>query len=191
MSPESQLRAALPSPWDKFLAELDARLVNPVEIHCAGAFVLIALYGREIPTGDLDYIEAIPGSAVETLQAVAGIGTTIAKKYGVHLEFVPLGGIADVPENYASRLIDLFPGRFARLRLRALESHDLILSKLTRNAARDERDVAFLAGKGIIDRATLEERYRRELRPNLSNEERHDLTLHLWIEGYLQKAGGS
>jgi len=185
MSAETQHAAVLPAPWDKFLAELDAQLEDTVELHCAGAFVLVVLYGREVLTGDLDYIAAIPGSAVETLQAVAGIDTTIAKKYGVHLEFVPLGGIADVPENYASRLIDLFPRRFAKLDLRALDPHDLVLSKLTRNAARDERDVAFLAGKGIIDRATLEERYRRELRPNLSNEERHDLTLHLWIEGYL------
>lgn len=187
MSPESPAAAALPSPWGKFLAELDAGLTSTVEIHCAGAFVLIALYGREIPTGDLDYIEAIPPSEVETLQALAGPDSRIARKHGVHLQFVPLGGIADVPENYASRLVELFPERFSRLRLRALEAHDLVLSKVTRNAARDERDFAFLAQKSILDPALLRQRYLQELRPNLANEERHDLTLKLWIEAYLQR----
>lgn len=182
MSPE-----VLPSPWDKFLAALDDRLANPVEIHCAGAFVLIVRFGRDTPTGDLDYIEAIPSREVETLQAAGGLDSMLARKYGVHLQFVPLGGIADVPENYASRLLDLFPGRFSKLRLRALEAHDLVLSKLTRNAARDERDFAFLAEQGILDPVLLRQRYRQELRPNLANEGRHNLTLKLWIEAYLEK----
>lgn len=187
MLPDSRAPALLPSPWDKFLAELDAQLANAVELHCAGAFVLIVLYGREIPTGDLDYVEAIPPSQIETLQAVAGPDSAIARRYGVHLQFVPLGGIADVPENYVSRLVELVPGRFPKLRLRALDAHDLVLSKLTRNATRDERDFAFLAEKGILDPALLKKRYLEELRPNLANEERHDLTLRLWMEAYLEK----
>lgn len=184
MSPESHQLATLPTPWDKFLKEVDELLSRPVEIHCLGAFVLIVLYGREIPTGDIDYIETIPPEETVALESLAGQQSKLAKKYGVYFQFVPLGGIADVPENYAARLIDLFPGRFSNLRLRALDPYDLILSKVTRNAARDERDVAFLASKRIIDRAVLEERYRRELRPNLANEEKHDLTFRLWIEGY-------
>lgn len=187
MSTEARAAAVLPSPWGKFLAELDAQLSNTVEVHCAGGFVLIVLYGREIPTGDLDYIEAIPVGSADTLQALAGPDTSIAKKYGLHLQFVPFGGIADVPENYASRLVDLFPGRFSKLRLRALDPHDLALSKLTRNAARDERDFAFLVEKGVLDATLLRRRYQEELRPNLANEERHDLTLRLWIEAYLEK----
>lgn len=187
MSADTQQATVLPAPWDRFLDALDAQLEAPVELHCAGAFVLIVLYGREVLTGDLDYIEAIPVSAVETLQSLAGPGTPIAQKYGVHLQFVPFGGIADVPENYASRLIDLFPERLSKLRLRALDPHDLVLSKITRNAARDERDFAFLVDKGVLDAALLEKRYVDELRPNLANEERHDLTLKLWIEAYLQR----
>ena len=161
MSPE-QPAPVLRAPWEKFLTELDAQLEEAVELHCAGAFVLAVLYGGEVLTGDLDYIEAIPAGAVGTLQDLAGSGTALAKKYRVHLEFVPKGGIIDVPDNYASRLVDLFPGRFVKLRLRALEPHDLVLSKLTRNAARDERDFAFLAAKGLLDPDVLEERYRRE-----------------------------
>lgn len=187
MSADTQQAAVLPAPWDKFLDALDAQLEDPVELHCAGAFVLVVLYGTEVLTGDLDYIEAIPVSAVETLQSLAGPDTAIAQKYGVHLQFAPLGGIADVPENYASRLINLFPERFSKLRLRVLDPHDLALSKLTRNAARDERDFAFLAEKGVLDPALLKKRYLEELRPNLANEERHDLTLKLWIEAYLQR----
>jgi hypothetical protein len=186
MSTESQPRATLPRPWDKFLQEVDELLGRPVEIHCLGGFVLIVLYGREIPTGDIDYIEAIPPEEVTNLERLAGRESKLASKYGVYFQFVPVGGIADVPENYATRLIDLFPARFSKLRLQALDPYDLILSKVTRNAARDERDVAFLASKRIIDPVILEERYREELRPNLVNEERHDLTLRLWVEGYFQ-----
>lgn len=187
MPSESRPRAALPSPWDEFLAELDSQLEHTVEMHCAGAFVLIALYGREIPTGDIDYIEAIPPEDVETLQTLAGPDSRMAKKYGLQLQFVPKGGIADVPENYASRLIRLFPGCFSNLHLRALDPHDLVLSKVTRNAPRDERDFAFLAGKGLLDPAVLQDRYQEEMRPYISNEERHELTLKLWLEAYFPR----
>jgi hypothetical protein len=30
----------LPSPWKEFLAELDSRLEEPLELHCIGGFVL-------------------------------------------------------------------------------------------------------------------------------------------------------
>ncbi len=90
--------------------------------------------------------------------------------------------VASVPEDYAGRLIPMFPAAYEKIGLFALEAHGLALSKLERNGARDREDVKFLAQAGHLDAATLEARYRSELRAYLANPERHDLTLRLWIE---------
>jgi hypothetical protein len=97
----------------------------------------------------------------------------------VHVQHV---GIVTVPENYAGRLIPIFPGAYRRVRLAGLEAYDLALSKLERNSARDREDVKFLARAVPLNLTTLEERYRSELRPYLAAAERHDLTMRLWIE---------
>ena len=76
----------------------------------------------------------------------------------------------------------LFDQVYRRLRLFALEAHDLALSKLERNSARDREDVRFLARVVPLDTEELEARYRKELRPYLANTDRHDLTMRLWLE---------
>ncbi len=78
----------------------------------------------------------------------------------------------------------MFLGAWHRLHLFALEANDLALSKLVRNIERDRNDVQQLARAGRIKADILKERYYSELRPNLSNESRHDLTLQLWLESY-------
>jgi hypothetical protein len=60
------------------------------------------------------------------------------KKYKVYLDYV---GVARVPENYEERLIEMFAGKFKRLRICALDPYDLALSKLERNIQRDRDDV--------------------------------------------------
>jgi hypothetical protein len=76
----------------------------------------------------------------------------------------------------------MFPAAYRRVLLLGLEAHDLALSKLERNSARDREDVKYLARTAPLDLAVLEGRYFSELRPYLSNVERHDLTLRLWLE---------
>jgi len=183
MPAETRARSLLPAPWEGFLAELDEKLEFPVELHCLGGFVLLVLYERPIQTADLDTLAVIPNSASSLLEELAGRGSPLHEKHRVYLQIVT---VAEVPEDYEVRLIDLFPGRHGNLRLRALEAHDLALSKLVRNHPIDERDFAFLVEKGVINRKTLEERYRSELRPNLANPERCDVTLRLWVESYLR-----
>ena len=77
---------------------------------------------------------------------------------------------------------ELFPGEFIRLRLFALEVHDLVLAKLVRNSPVDLEDAKFLAKTGRLNETVLKQRYEKELRPYLANEKRHDLTLKLWLE---------
>ncbi len=177
MSPDSF--DSLPPRWSAFLKEVDELLAAPVQLHCLGGFVLAATYGLPRPTGDLDYITAIPLHGLPNLEETAGRDSGLARKHKLYFQHVT---VADVPEDYEGRLIQLFPGRFSRLGLRALEVHDLTLAKLVRNSPVDLEDAKFLANAGKLDAGILKERYEQELRPNLANETRHDLTLRLWLD---------
>jgi len=183
MLPKDGTDFILPPPWDQFLSELDTLLSRRVELHCLGGFVLTALYGLPRPTGDIDYIAALPGEEVGTIQAVAGRESRLAKKHRLHVHYAT---IADVPENYEKRLVDVFPQRFTNLRLLALDPHDIVLSKLTRNSPVDDQDVQFLVQRRILDPTVLRERYERELKPNISSEQKHDTTLKLWLDYFNQ-----
>jgi len=179
MSPKAPADPSLPPPWLDFLEELDQLLPQTVELHCLGGFVLAALYGWPRPTGDLDCIAVVPSTAVSIVCSLAGSDSALTKKHRLHFQLVT---VADVPEEYASRLQEMLPGRFQKLRLLSLEPHDLVLSKLTRNSPVDDADVLFLVKKGLLNPATLKGRYEQELRPNLSNVSRHDTTMNLWLE---------
>ncbi len=169
--------------WNEFLNKVEGCLSDPIQLHCLGGFVLTACYGLPRATGDLDYISVVPAAGAEALEAIAGRNSKLAKKYGLYFQYVT---VADVPENYEERLVEIFRGRFSHLHLFALEVHDLVLAKLVRNHPVDLEDVKFLAKVGFLNQKTLRERYKGELRPNLSNQERHDLTLELWIEACFQ-----
>jgi hypothetical protein len=60
---------------------------------------------------------------------------------------------------------------FRNLRLRALERHDLVLTKLVRNSDRDPEDVTRIASGPGLDPTMLKERYQTELRFQLGNQE--------------------
>jgi len=170
-----------PEPWHSFFVALDGALDEPVELHCAGGFVMSMLHGMPRPTIDVDFFSAVPQGKIKTLEAVAGKGSSLHQRHHVHLQFV---GVVTVPENYPDRLMEMFPASYERLRLFGLEAHDLALSKLERNAARDREDVKYLARAVPLNAALLETRYHSELRPYLAHPERHDLTVRLWLEAF-------
>ena len=176
------MSSELRSPWREFLSEVDRRLPGPVELHCLGGFVAAMHYHLDRPTNDLDYIEIIPRDSARVLEEMAGRESQLAKKY--HLYFQRIA-VASLPESYAERLTELFPGRFRNLRLLALDPHDLALSTLTRNSPVDREDVAHLAKTVPLDPVVLRTRYQQELRPIvIGDPERHDRTLEMWIESY-------
>jgi hypothetical protein len=167
----------LSSPWREFLAELDAALPESVDLHCIGGFVVNAYCGLPRPTGDIDYYTAIPADV--NLDAIAGRGSTLAKKHGVYLQRV---AVNNMPDDYDSRLTEMFPQQFEKLRLFAPDPYDLILSKLERNSPKDRHDSAYLFRELRLSTKALHERYQNELLPYLARPEREDLTLKLWIE---------
>jgi hypothetical protein len=181
------MRIRIPAPWSAFLRDVDRSLEKPVEVHCLGGFVLAVAWGLPRPTGDVDFVEIKPSEAGEGLLRIAGEGSDLARRYSIHFHRVT---VAEYPEGYASRLIDLTPRGFRRLRLCAFEVHDLLLAKLGRNSARDRADVEFLVKKRIIDLLLLEERYEAELRPYVLDEDRHSGALRLWLDEFFGPKSG-
>jgi hypothetical protein len=180
----SATRRELPPPWPAFLERVDRELPQDIALHCLGGFVAALIYDLPRPTNDLDYVEVVPHDAMNLLQRIAGAGSALAMKYRVHLQHV---GVASLPASYADRLSEMTPASLRRLRLLALESHDLALSKLARNSPIDRDDVARLAKAVPLDADTLRARYRAELRPIIiGHPERHDRTLEMWIEAYFR-----
>ena len=167
----------LPSPWHEFLHEVDAIVAEPLDLHCIGGFVICNFYGLSRPTADIDYCSAVPANL--NLAELAGEGSLLARKYKVWLHRV---AVMTMPENYETRLVEMFPREFKNLRLFAPDPYDFILSKLERNGAKDRDDADHLFKAEKLSSEMLRERYEKELRPNLFNEDKQDTTLKLWIE---------
>jgi hypothetical protein len=144
-----------------------------------GGFVVTQLYGFSRPTADIDTLSIVPRNEAAIIRELGCQGGLLHAKYKIYLDFV---AVACVPEDYEERLTEMYPQAFRRLRLFALDPYDLALSKLERNIERDRDDVRFLARAIPLDLEILQERYRKELRWQLGNPEREDLTLKLWIE---------
>ena len=185
MSPEKN--ADLPSPWAEFLEELDALLLEQVQLRCIGGCVVSLFHGLPRVTGDVDYCLVLPSHCVSNLREMAGPESKLAKKYKLHLQHV---AVNTIPEDWEARLVEMFPGRFKNLHLYAPDPYDLILSKLERNSSKDRDDVAYLAKTLHLNPQRLRERYEKELHPYLASEGRHDLTLKLWIDACFQSANG-
>jgi hypothetical protein len=168
-----------PEPWHSFFLDIDVAFDQPIALQCIGGFAIAMLYSLPRPTVDVDFLSVVPADAIGRLAELAGMGSALHKKHGVYVQHV---GIVTVPENYADRLIPIFPAAYRKVHLAGLEAHDLALSKLERNSGRDREDVKFLARAVPLDLTILEDRYRSELRPYLAAAERHDLTMRLWIE---------
>ena len=169
----------IPEPWRSFLRELDELAEEETRLDCMGGFVVTQLYGSLRTTADLDVMEVAPRGQMARLLESGRLGGRLHRKYKVYLEHV---GVAKVPEDYEERLTEIFAGTFRRLRLCALDPYDLALSKLERNIQRDRDDVKFLARTVPFDLSVLRERYEKELRWQLGNPEREDLTLRMWVE---------
>ena len=94
-------------------------------------------------------------------------------------------GVADLPEEYESRL-EAIELKLEKLKLWALDPYDLLLSKVSRNSPRDQDDAKYLISKVQLKFETLENRWKQEMAPWISNRDRHDLTIELWKE-YFRK----
>jgi hypothetical protein len=169
----------IPEPWRSFLRELDQQATEETRLDCMGGFVVTVLYRFSRETSDLDVLLIAPREQRTSLLKLGAQGGEFHKKYRVYLDYV---GVAKIPEDYEERLTEMFAGTFNHLRICALDPYDLALSKLERNIQRDRDDVKHLARSVPLDLEILKQRYEKELRWQLGNPAREDLTLKLWIE---------
>ncbi len=111
---------------------------------------------------------------------LAGKGSPLEKKHRVCIDHV---GVANYPDHYESRLVRVFPV-WSKVRLWALEPHDLALTKLERSNDRDIRDGMSLAQAGLIDRATLISRFETEFEPYITERTPtwNRSTLKMWVD---------
>ncbi len=175
-------------PWKSFFAEMDAALSQEVVLHCLGGFVAKMIYDLPRETSDVDVLPIASNKEIDSVIRTAVEGSELHKKYGVYLQVV---GLAPIPEEYESRLTEMFPGALEQVRLFALDPYDLALSKLERNSQRDRDDVKHLARVVPFDVEILWRRFEDELKPDLSNPERETLTLQLWIDAIKEERAQS
>lgn len=171
-------RKALHEPWRSFFEALDRELAAPCDLHCFGGFVLTEHYGVARSTIDVDVVD-VRGAEIADIARRAGRGSPLHRRHRAYVDVVT---IAEIPDDYESRLIDMQVGGLTHLRLLAFERHDLVLAKLARNTDRDREDVVALAQGPGLDTTLLRARYLDELRPTLGRPDREDLTLELWVE---------
>jgi hypothetical protein len=178
----------VPEPWNSFLGELDRGATEETRLDCMGGFVVTILYGLSRATADLDVLLIAPREQRAPLLELGVRGGALHRKYKIYLDYV---SVAKVPEDYEERLTEMFPGAYEHLRICALDPYDLALSKLERNIQRDRDDVKHLAQSVPLDLRILKERYEKELRWQLGNPKREDLTLRLWTEMIEEEKSGT
>ncbi len=153
-----------------------------------GGFVATLLYGLPRATSDLVVLLIAPREQREPPLELGIRGGALHKKDKVFLDYVR---VATVPEDYEERLSEMFPEAYKHLRICVLDPYDLALSKLERNIQRDRDDVKHLAQFVPLDLKILKERYEKELRWQLGNSEREDLTLRLRTEMIEEERSGA
>ena len=103
----------LPEKWQNFLKEIDDSLEKETVLRCIGGFVIRAMYNFTRETSDLDYVDYIPGEDSEKLYTLAGIEGKLFAKYKMYLDDVT---VAQTPDSYEDRLIEIYPDEFKYLR---------------------------------------------------------------------------
>ncbi|MGA9042734.1 MAG: DUF6036 family nucleotidyltransferase [Terriglobales bacterium] len=171
----------VPEPWNSFIRDLDQVVKGPADFHCIGGFVVTNLYHFERQTRDLDVLAIRSTSDLGELYERAQEGSELHKKHHVYLHRVTV--IEAYPEDYDTRMTEMYAGAFTNIRLFAVEAHDLALMKLQRNNERDREDVKHLARTRCLTIKQLQDRYAQEMRSYIAlPEQRTDPIVELWIE---------
>jgi len=175
LSPDSPLLKSLTF----FLARLDECLPlgeKTVLYVGGGAAVLLAFDGK-LGTVDVDFIGEKTG-VLQQLSEVAGKGSELHRETEYYVDVVPPGLF---PQEWGwrdrARTVDV-PG-VARIELKTLELHDLILSKLRRFGGKDRQDVRDLCDRSEFDVEILRARYAQaRLRFDRDEREKIDENFH-------------
>lgn len=141
------------------LRELDARLEDPPrEVWMGGGAAILLAYDGTVATVDIDLIGEKTGLLLH-LSGLAPKGSALHRSTHLYCDVVP-PGLFPSEFGWRSRAIAIDLPELSHLRIRVLEIHDLILSKLKRFSPKDREDIRHLSGRTQVDLGTLRERYR-------------------------------
>jgi hypothetical protein len=143
-----------------FLKGLEQQLESNqvVELYVGGGAAILLAYDGKLSTVDVDFIGQNSGLLRE-LEKLLGKGSKIHRETQLYLDIVPPGYFPS-DMGWRSRTVRVNLPEVPRIKLRVLEIHDLIISKLKRFSDKDRRDVRDLCTRSEVDIDTLRARYR-------------------------------
>ena len=167
----------VPEPWDSFLRELDEKAAEETRLDCMGGFVVTQLYGFSRETSDLDVLVIAPKSSSSLCSHAK------AESFTKSIGFIWTTWASQKCRRTMKAVL-------RKCFLRRTSVCACVPSILTiwhypswsGTSKRDRDDVKHLARSVPLDLNVLKVRYEKELRWQLGNPEREDLTLKLWIE---------
>ena len=139
---------------------LAARNLSSV-LYLSGGAAVVLCYGGAEKTKDVDAVGP-KDAALEALEAFAGRNSEVHRKTGLYFECVPplYAAAGGIPGALAERAAAVELGiELKAIELRALEIHDLIVSKIRRLGAKDREDIRLLTQHPDFDADTLIDRY--------------------------------
>ncbi len=143
-----------------FLTSADRHLKKKAELVLIGGSAAALAHGATSITDDIDSTEH-PSSVLEAALEAARRETGLA---------IPVGKstVADFPYEYESRLVRCLP-TLKRLKVWALEKHDLALSKAVRCEETDLQQLAEIHQRSPFDFDTLIARFQKEMGHAIGN----------------------
>jgi hypothetical protein len=164
----------------EFLARLDEHLEvpEPIDVYIGGGAAVLLAYEGQLATVDVDFIGQKAGVLLE-LSELAKKNSAIHESTHLYLDIVP-PGLFPSDFGWKNRTLVLDLPKLNKMRVRVLEIHDLIISKLKRFAPKDRQDIRALCETHDVDIATLRARYRgaRQLR---DYDEREKMDAHFRV----------
>ncbi len=143
-----------------FLKSLDEHLRQDreIELFLGGGAAILLAYDGKLATVDVDCIGQKSGLLLE-LSELSKKGSEIHRLTKLYLDVVP-PGLFPSDLGWRNRTVPVNVPELRRIKLRVLEVHDLIISKLKRFAGKDRQDVRDLCGRTEVNVETLRSRYR-------------------------------
>jgi Nucleotidyltransferase of unknown function (DUF6036) len=140
-----------------FLKAIDRNLKEKVAIMIIGGAAAILKYDLPNSTSDIDvYIGLTPEitRAADAAQKETGYAVEVNQR---------ARGVADFPENYDRRIIQLKTKWSTKLTIAVPEKYDLCLSKIARGDERDLAMVQEIHSRHPLSQKTLIERFEKEM----------------------------
>ncbi len=163
-----------------FLKVLEQQLEpnRQVELYVGGGAAILLAYDGTLATVDVDFIGQKSGLLLE-MSKLLGKGSETHRKTKLYFDVVP-PGLFPSDLGWRNRTIRIDLPQLRNIRLRVLEIHDLIISKLKRFSGKDRRDVRALCNRPEIDIHILRARY-REARLLRDHDEREEMDVNFRV----------